>query len=167
MALRLFALYVLLELAAVVALVYTVGFGWAVLTVVATFALGVLLAGSQARSQLRKLQNGLTAPQGAIADSALVALGTLLVLTPGLVTTVAGLLIMLPPTRAIARPAIGAAAARSLGKRTTFIGTFPTDPRPRGDYIDGEVIDVVDVDQPAIPPAVRRKTDSPLGGGTP
>ena len=43
-------------------------------------------------------------PQGAVTDSALVALGTVLVFIPGLVTTAAGLLLLLPPTRAAARP---------------------------------------------------------------
>lgn len=157
MAFRLFALYLLLELAAVVALVYTVGFGWTMLVVIATFFGGLLLAGSQARGQIRKLQNGLSTPQGAITDSALVALGTVLVIVPGLLTSVAGLLLLLPPTRALARPVIAAAAARSINQRTMFVGTFPADPTAgRGDFIDGEVVDVVDVDQPSIPPTLRK-----------
>lgn len=162
MAFRLFVLYVVLELATVIALVSTIGFGWTLLAVVGTFALGLVLAGSQARAQIRKLQAGLTTPQGAITDSALVALGTVLVMVPGLLTTAAGLLLLLPPTRAVARPVVAAAAARSLAKRATFVGVFPgpaATGAPRGDYIDGEVIDVVDMDQPSIPPVSLRKTD--------
>ena len=78
MAKRLFGAYVLVELAVVIALAYAIGFGWTLLLLLGTFALGVALAGSQARQQIRKLQSGLASPQGAVTDGLLVALGTVL-----------------------------------------------------------------------------------------
>jgi UPF0716 protein FxsA len=155
MVMRLFLLYAIVELAVVVALASTIGFGWTVLLVVGTFLAGLVLAGSQVRRQLARLQRGLNdpAPKGAVTDGALVALGTVLVFIPGLVTTVAGLLMLLPPTRAAVRPLAGALAARGLARRVAFINVGapvnlgapgPTG-RGRGDYIDGEVIDVEDV----------------------
>ena len=44
---RLFLVYVLVELAVVVALASTIGFGWTLLLLIGTFALGLALAGSQ------------------------------------------------------------------------------------------------------------------------
>jgi UPF0716 protein FxsA len=149
MAMRLFLVYVLVELAVVVALVSTIGFGWTLLLVIGTFALGLALAGSQVKRQVRRLRAGLTSPQGAVPDGALVALGTVLAVVPGLVTSALGLLLLLPPTRAAARPAVTALAARGLG-RVPLIVVGARRP-PRGDFIDGEVVDVTDVEQPRLP----------------
>ena len=63
----------------------------------------------------------------------------------------AGLLLLIPPTRAVARPALTAMAARRMPLITVAAtaagragaGRAGTG---RGDYIDGEVIDVVDSD---------------------
>ncbi|AQA04976.1 membrane protein FxsA [Mycobacterium sp. MS1601] len=155
MVMRIFALYVLVEMAVIVALTATIGFGWTLIALIGTFVLGLVLAGSQLRRQLAKLQQGMKDPQGAVTDSALVALGSVLVFIPGLVTTVAGLLMLAPPTRAAMRPLAGLVAAKGLARQVTVInlgGGVP--PRGRGQYIDGEVVDVHDdvpVDRPLEP----------------
>jgi UPF0716 protein FxsA len=150
---RLFLIYVLVELAVVVGLVSTIGFGWTVLLVVGTFAVGLALAGSQVKRQIQRLQTGLAAPQGQIPDGVLVALGTVLTVVPGLVTSALGLLLLVPPMRAIARPAVTALAARSLGRMPVIVSTAgaPSYRRNRTEYIDGEVIDVTDVEPPRLP----------------
>jgi UPF0716 protein FxsA len=142
---RLFLVYVLVELAVVVALVSTIGFGWTLLLVVGTFALGLALVGSQVKRQVQRLQKGLASPQGAVSDGALVALGGVLTVVPGLVTSVLGLLLLLPPTRAAARPLVAAVAARSLGRMPVIVTTRNTE------YVDGEVVDVTDVQQARLP----------------
>lgn len=166
MAMRLFLVYVLVELAVVVALVSTIGFGWTFLLVVGTFALGLVLAGSQVKRQVKRVQSGLASPQGGVPDGALVALGSVLTVVPGLVSSALGLVLLLPPTRAAARPVVTALAARGLGRVPLIVTTAggsayrsasraqrPGDPhRPnRGQYIDGEVIDVTDVEPPRLP----------------
>ena len=154
---RLFLVYVIAELAVVVALASTIGLGWTLLLLLAAFAAGLALAGSQLKHQLTRLRSGLSADQPRLAaDGMAVALGTLLVVVPGLVTSVAGLLLLLPPTRAVARPVLGAMAVRGIGRRFPLItvatvGADRFDRRPRPDYIDGEVIDVTEVDPPALP----------------
>jgi UPF0716 protein FxsA len=162
---RLFLVYVVVELAVVVALASTIGLGWTLVLLLAAFVAGLALAGSQLKRQLARLRSGLTTQQSQLAtDGAMVALGSVLVVVPGLVTTAAGLLLLLPPTRAAARPLLTAMAARSIGRRAplitvTTVGAdrYASAPRPRGDYIDGEVIDVTDVtdvtkvDPPALP----------------
>jgi UPF0716 protein FxsA len=145
------------ELAVVVALASTIGLGWTLLLLLAAFAAGLALAGSQLKLQLARLRSGLSSDQPRLAaDTMAVAAGTLLMVVPGLVTSAAGLLLLLPPTRAAARPVLGAMAARGIGRRFPLItvatvGAERFDHRPRPDYIDGEVINVTEVDPPALP----------------
>jgi UPF0716 protein FxsA len=152
---RLFLLYVVAELAVVVVLASTIGLGWTLLLLLAAFAGGLALAGSQLKVQLNRLRSGLNVGQSKLAaDGVAVALGTSLVVVPGLLTSVAGLLLLLPPTRAAARPLLSAMAVRGLGRRIPLImasGVGPYHRAPRPDYIDGEVIDVTEVDPPALP----------------
>lgn len=157
---RLFLVYVLVELAVVVWLASTIGLGWTFLLLVGTFAVGLALAGSQLRRQIRRLQSGLVSPQGAVTDGALVAIGTVLTVIPGLVTSALGLLLLAPPTRILARPAVTALATRGLGRMPLIVATAgqagfrarPTGfPPSSGDYIDGEVIDVTDSEQRTLP----------------
>jgi UPF0716 protein FxsA len=152
MAMRLFLIYLVVELAVVVALVSTIGFGWTVLALLGTSVLGFVLAGSQVKRHIRRLRSGFATPQGAVTDSALVALGTVLVFVPGLVTTAAGLLLLLPPTRAAARPMLTAMAARRMPLITVATTAAGRPAAGHGDYIDGEVIDVVDVEPPRLAP---------------
>lgn len=159
MAMRLFLLYAVIEIAVLVGLVSAIGLGWTLLVLLATFVLGLALAGSALSRQLRRLRGGLTATtaQGAVTDSALVALGTVLVVVPGLASSLIGALLLLPPTRAAARPVVTALAARGLGRRVPIVVLGAPATRRRGDYIDGEVVDVVDLEQPAV----ERRTDHP------
>ena len=163
---RLFLIYLVVELAVVVALVSTIGFGWTVLALIGTSVLGFVLAGSQVKRHVARLRSGLTTPQGAVTDSAMVALGTVLVFVPGVVTTVAGLLLLTPPTRAVVRPVLTAMAARRMPLIT--VATAAAGNRRatgRGEYIDGEVIDIVDVAGDDVDsadverPALPRKLD--------
>jgi UPF0716 protein FxsA len=159
---RLFLLYVIVELAVVVALAATIGLGWTLLLLLAAMVVGLALAGSQLKLQLTRLQSGLTGQQSrAVTDSALVAAGTLLVVVPGLVTSALGLLLLLPPTRAAARPVLTAIAVRGIGRRVPLITVttagadrYASARRSQPDYIDGEVLDVTDVtdvEPPALP----------------
>ena len=132
MAMRLFLVYVLVEMAVIVALTYTIGFGWTVLLLAAAFALGIALAGSQVRGQIAQLQRGMRDPGRPVTDSALVALGSVLVVIPGLVTSAAGLLMLLPPTRAAMRPLAGVLATRALARRIAFVDLPGRGPVRRG-----------------------------------
>lgn len=151
MAMRLFLVYVLVELAVVVALAAAVGFGWTVLLLLGSFVAGLALAGAQLKKHLRRLQSGLTASTlpGAASDSVLVALGTVLVVVPGLASSVLGALLLVPATRRVGRPLVTALAAR----RAPLVVTgyrYQSGRADRIDYIDGEVVDVVDVEPRAV-----------------
>ncbi len=157
MAKRLFGLYLLVELAAVIALSYTIGFGWTVLLLLGTVAVGLAVAGSQLTRQVSRLRSGLATPQAAATDGVLIALGSVLTIVPGFVTSVLGLLLLLPPTRVVARPAVAALAARGLGRVPLLVTSTGAYRPARRDYIDGEVLDVteytVDVEAPRLPGA--------------
>jgi len=155
--LRIFLPYVLVEAAAVAALIWAIGFGWTTLLVLGVFLAGLVLSAGQIRRQLGRLRSG--GGQRALADGGLVAAGTALVLVPGPVTTVAGLLLLAPPTRTAARPLLAAVAAAALGRRTPLVTAAVVGRRwyttrgaagHRTDYIDGEVIDVTEVPPPAV-----------------
>jgi UPF0716 protein FxsA len=150
---RLLLSYTLVELAAIVALVSTIGWGWTLLALVGTFALGVVvsapIATRQLGAQLVQLRSGLTEPGRALGDGVMVSLASVLVLLPGLVTTVLGMLLLIPPIRSAARPRLAAIAMRRFPGRAPLLTDMTGRARP--DYIDGEVIDVTDVEPPALP----------------
>lgn len=158
MAKRLFGVYLLVELAVLVALVSTIGFGWTVLAVLATFAVGLAVAGSQIARHIRRLQAALNSrsSSGELAtDSALVALGAVLVVIPGLASSVLGALLLMPPTRRIARPVAVAAIGKRLAGATPLVMTYSAGyagyrAPGRTDYVDGEVIDVVDTEPTSL-----------------
>src|SRR5262245_35228266 len=131
---RLLLVYAVVELAVIFALVATIGWGWTLLIALATFVLGwgllIPMAGSQLVHQLAGIRSGLREPQRALGDGALVALAMALVLVPGFVTTAMGLLLLVPPTRAAARPALTAMAVRALRGRVPLV----VHPSARGDY---------------------------------
>jgi UPF0716 protein FxsA len=150
---RFLLVYAVVELAVVIALVATIGWGWTLLVLLGTFILGwgllAPLAGSHLIKQLGQLQAGLKKPRSALSDGAMVSLATVLVLIPGLVTTTLGMLLLMPPIRTAAGTGLAAVALRQFQWRVPLI--TDTADRGRGDYIDGEVIDVVAVEPVALP----------------
>lgn len=160
---RLLLIYAVVELAVIFVLVSTLGWGWTVLALLVTFLLGwglvAPMAGSHLIRQIGQLRSGLTEPRSAVNDGALITLAMVLVLVPGLVTTGLGLLLLVPPIRKVAGPRLTAIGMRGLRRRVPLIADtafYRAEPRrayPRhgGDYIDGEVVDVKDVEPPALP----------------
>ncbi|QBJ94597.1 FxsA family protein [Rhodococcus sp. ABRD24] len=157
----LFVLYVVVEVGVLIWVGSAIGVLWTVLLLIAGSAVGMVLVKSQWRSVtagFRKATRGEASPTGAVADGALVAAGAVLMFVPGLVTSVLGLLLLLPPTRWALRPAAVLVAGKRVG--VTMAGVefaSRTTGRRRGPVIDGEVVDssVVDVtdldDYPGTP----------------
>ena len=102
---------------------------------------GAALARSQGRRAWVALTQALAehrVPAKEVADGALVVLGGALLLTPGFVTDVFGVLCLLPPTRAVLRRLVtGAVATRLLPD----LPPARRRRRPSGDVIDGEVVE--------------------------
>ena len=83
---------------------------------VADSVLGALLLRSQGRSVWRRLNTALSdgrMPHREVVDGVLVVFGGAFLLTPGFITDVLGLLLLIPPTRALIRPLV----VRRLGRR--------------------------------------------------
>lgn len=159
---RIVLLYVLVEVAALVALGSWIGLGPTLLVLLAGSVLGLLLA---RREGMRAAQALATAVQrGRLAhaeatDGLLVALGGVLLFVPGLVTDVLGLALLVPPIRGLARRRLVNAAERAApdlrtarirqgvtvveGETVTGPGAGPA-PRPSvhgGAVVDGEVVE--------------------------
>ena len=139
---RLGALYLLVELAAVVLLIWAFGWGWAILVLIGTFLAGVLLAGTQLKGQLRALRRAGNVSGGAVTDGVLVGLGAFLVVLPGVVSTTAGVLMLAPPTRGVMRPLAANVLTRGIDRRLAAadLSAFRGPGGGRRDYIDGEVV---------------------------
>lgn len=168
---RLLLVYAVVELAAIFALVSTIGWGWTLLSLLATFILGwgllAPMAGSQLLRDLGQMRSGAKAPRSTLGDGATTTAATALVLVPGLVTTVLGVLLLLPPVRAAVGPAVTRFALRGLQRHAPLLVGYPAEagdlrrPRTGRDYIDGEVIDVHHVED--VQPSAL-STDDHWGG---
>ena len=79
--------------------------------------LGSLLLRSQGRAVWRRFREATAAgrvPHAEVLDGMLVVFGGALLLTPGFLTDIVGLLLLIPPTRTIARRLVGRALAQRL-----------------------------------------------------
>src|SRR3954471_1806291 len=94
-----------------------IGIGWTILATLATSALGALLLarqGTKALDELRQRAQERRDPGRALGDAGLVALGGLLMLLPGFLGDLLGLLCLLPGTRALPRALISRGVARRV-----------------------------------------------------
>lgn len=107
----------LLELALLVKLGMMIGF-WPMLAVIfGVGALGLLLAQSQGLRTLRAIQSDLAVgriPAPRLLDQAMILVGGVLLILPGLLTDLAGLALVLPPSRALVKKVVGKRLARRV-----------------------------------------------------
>jgi UPF0716 protein FxsA len=153
-------LLVLAELVVYVLVAGWIGIGWTILATLATSALGfALLArqGTKALSDLRERARTRRSAGKELGDAGLVAAGGLLMVLPGFIGDLVGLLCLLPGTRWLVRGALtsvvlarlpdryrGPVRARSF--RVEEVGGFPADGATRAAsgtaplVIEGEVV---------------------------
>ena len=102
----LFILVPIAELAVIIQVGQAIGVWWTIGILVADSVLGSLLMRAQGRAAWRRftaaVQSG-RPPAREVADGVLIIFGGALLLTPGFISDVAGLLFLLPPTRAVIR----------------------------------------------------------------
>lgn len=100
--------------------------------------LGSLLLRHQGRGAWRRFNEALAArrfPGREVADGLLIAIGGTLLLTPGFVTDIVGLILLVPPTRAIIRRLLRGYATRRFVVVGAPGGSGPTGPAQRSyDY---------------------------------
>ena len=100
------ALAVLAEFVVFVLVASWIGLGWTILATLATSALGVVLLGRQGTKALADLRDRALSRRSAgreLGDAGLVAAGGLLMVLPGFLGDLIGLLCLLPVTRGLVR----------------------------------------------------------------
>ncbi|QIK76495.1 FxsA family protein [Nocardioides piscis] len=145
-----FVVVPLVEIFALIQVGQVIGPWWTILLLVADSVFGAWLIrreGGRAWTALRtSLQSG-RMPSRELADGALILVGGTLMLTPGFVTDVFGILLILPVTRPVARRLLTRVLAdRLVGGRTGAQGRVPGNarrphPDPGGSVVEGEVVD--------------------------
>jgi UPF0716 protein FxsA len=132
------------ELAVIIQVGQAIGVWWTIAILVADSILGSLLMRSQGRAVWRRfnaaLQSG-RAPAREVADGVLVIFGGALLLTPGFLTDIFGLLFLLPPTRAVIRRLFLRQAMRRITVTMATGAAMPRNGARRDDDLEGTASD--------------------------
>ena len=124
--LALFIVVPLAELYVILKVGDAIGALWTIVLLAADSVLGSLLLRAQGRSVWQRFNETMAAgrvPHRELIDGVLVIFGGAFLITPGFITDIVGLLLLLPPTRAVVRRVV----ARRLGRRITVRGPEPYD----------------------------------------
>ena len=145
MLLPLVLLFVVVPIAEIYLLIQVgqaIGPWWTIALLIADSILGSMLLRAQGRAAWRRFGEAMQAgrvPAREVIDGALVLAGGVLLITPGFLSDVLGLLLLIPPTRAVVR----AIVARRLAHRMIASVTTRREPRARHDYdVEGTAVDV-------------------------
>jgi UPF0716 protein FxsA len=137
-----FVVVPLVEIYVLVQVGQAIGAWWTILLLVAASIVGTWLVRREGGRAWRALQSALSSgrmPARELADGALILIGGTLMLTPGFVSDVFGVLLILPFTRPVARRLLTAVVARRL-----VVGPAPgRGPHGGGSgpVVPGEVVD--------------------------
>jgi UPF0716 protein FxsA len=133
----LFIVVPIAELFVIIQVGEAIGIWWTLALLVADSLLGSLLMRSQGRVAWRRFNETASSgrvPAREVLDGVLVIFGGALLLTPGFLTDILGLVLLLPPTRAVVR----AMLVRRFARRMVVAAA-----RPRRDYdVDGRAVDL-------------------------
>jgi UPF0716 protein FxsA len=128
------------ELAVIIQVGQAIGVWWTIGLLIADSILGSMLMRMQGRVAWRRFNEAMQAgrvPAREVLDGALVIFGGALLLTPGFLTDILGLILLVPPTRALVR----AVLARRLAHRMIASATYTRGRRPAYD-VEGTAVDV-------------------------
>jgi UPF0716 protein FxsA len=143
-------LYVIIQIGGLIGL-------WPTLALLLADAiLGSMLLRQQGRGAWRRFNLALSErrfPGREVADGLLIAIGGTLLLTPGFVTDIVGLLFLVPPTRAIVRRLLsGVVARRFMIVGAPGAGGFGRPNRPpQREYDFDASAEEIDADDPQLP----------------
>ena len=116
----------LVELYVILKVGDAIGAVWTILLLAADSVLGSLLLRAQGRSVWRRFNDAIAAgrmPHREVMDGVLVIFGGAFLITPGFLTDIVGLILLIPPTRAVARRVL----VRRLGQRVEVRATGRAD----------------------------------------
>ena len=136
----------ILEIYTIIQVGQAIGPWWTILLLIADSIFGSWLLRREGRRSWLALQGAISEgrmPTRELADGILIVVGGTLMISPGFVTDLFGLVAILPFTRPLARRVLTGFLSRRLVART---GVWPGPgnarrPGPSGDVVQGEVID--------------------------
>jgi len=140
-------LYVIIQIGSLIGVLPTIAL------LLADALLGSLLLRHQGRGAWRRFNEALAQhrfPGREVADGLLIAIGGTLLLTPGFVTDIVGLILLIPPTRAIVRRLMRG----YVGRRFVVVGgPAPSGPRSssRRSYDFDASAEEIDPEDPRLP----------------
>ena len=139
-----FVVMPLVEIYVLIQVGQVIGAWWTILLLVVDSMLGAWIVRREGGRAWRALDQALASgrmPATELADGALILVGGTLMLTPGFVTDLLGVLVVLPFTRPVARRML----ARVVARRLVVIGPDSTrrpGPGPgEGPVVQGDVVD--------------------------
>src|SRR3954451_13242283 len=140
----LFIVIPIAELAVLIQVGQLIGVWWTILLLVADAILGSWLLRTQSRAAWRRFNEALAngrVPHREVVDGVLVIFGGVLLLTPGFITDIFGVLFLFPPTRVLLRGLLVRRGALKL--MTAMPGTGPArSPNGRPTDIEGSAVDI-------------------------
>src|SRR5215217_7195760 len=149
----LFIVVPIVEIYVIIQVGQAIGALWTIALLVADSILGSVLMRAQGRAAWRRFNQATAAgrvPAREVLDGVLVIFGGALLLTPGFISDILGLLLLLPPTRAIARGVLVRRFAHRMvasvtgvprGRRRGPAAAWPAN--GHGDYdVEGRAVDL-------------------------
>ena len=147
------------EIALLIQLGHMIGLGWTLLLLLAEAVFGAWLLrheGTRAWKALVDAFGSGRMPTGELADAALVLVGGIMFILPGLVTDVIGLFCILPITRPVARSLIAVLVSHRMATSGVTMPTRRPGAGGSADVIEGEVVpDTTQRPTPGVPEVER------------
>jgi UPF0716 protein FxsA len=141
-----------LEIYLIVQVGQLIGVWWTLAILVGEALLGAWLMrreGTRAWKALNEAFASGKMPTGELADTALILVGGVLLVMPGFITDIFGLLFLLPFTRPLARKVLAYAVARRMSRSGVSIAYLRRD----GSVIEGETVPDPQTPQSSAPPS--------------
>ncbi len=140
----LFTLLPLVELALLIWIGTKTSLLFTICLVLTTGLVGASLARWQGWRIVRRIQNELAAgrmPADAMVDGLLILVAGAFLVTPGVITDLAGIVLLVPPLRAIVKRRVAASLRRHIRVESVGGSGFQTGAPGRDQIIDAEVIE--------------------------
>jgi UPF0716 protein FxsA len=141
----LFIVVPIAELALLIQVGQLIGVWWTVAILIADAILGSYLLRTQSRAAWRRFNEAINEariPHREVVDGVLVIFGGVLLLTPGFITDVFGLLFLFPPTRVLLRGLLVRRGALRLVGAMPGTASPPNGRMRHPDDIEGHAVDV-------------------------
>jgi UPF0716 protein FxsA len=150
----LFIVVPIAELAVLIQVGQLIGVWWTILLLIADAVLGSWLLRTQTRAAWRRFNEALgqgRVPHREVVDGVLVIFGGVLLLTPGFITDVFGLLFLFPPTRVLLRGLLVRRGALRMMGSMPMTATPPNGRFRHPDDVESTAVDI-DPDPRLDPP---------------